>query len=67
MKKGGSNPEYEIIEAFNPNKKYSIPIQNRHKEILSTLTNIGEKFTPSQFYESHLDLLKRKNRPILTN
>ena len=62
MVKGGSTPEYEIIEAFDPDKYYSIHIPNRHRQILSAMTNVGEKFTPSQFCQSHSTLLNNDKR-----
>lgn len=58
----GYKSQYEVIEAFDPKKEYPIHIQKRHREILKKITNVGDVFTPGQFYKKHIELMKSNNR-----
>ncbi|MBS1267567.1 MAG: hypothetical protein MAG458_00271 [Nitrosopumilus sp.] len=62
MNKLGLKVQYEVIERFDNTKKYSIHIQKRHREILKEMNNVGDVFSPSQFYDKHIDLMVSKNR-----
>ena len=66
MSNRGLKTEYEVIEAFDPDKDYDVHIQNRHREILKQLTTVGYIFSPSQFYSDHSDLMTSNNRTKLS-
>jgi len=66
MSNRGLKTEYEVIEAFDPDKKYDIHIQNRHREILQQMTTVGYVFSPSQFYTEHSALMTSNDRTKLS-
>ncbi|MBL4817976.1 MAG: hypothetical protein JKY15_01915 [Deltaproteobacteria bacterium] len=66
MSARGSKYQYEVIEAFDPSKKYDVRIQKRHREILEKFDTVGYVFSPGEFYNNNLTLMKSNNRTLIS-
>lgn len=62
MSNRGLKVQYEVIEAFDPEKKYEAHIQKRHREILTKFDTVGFVFSPSEFFSNNKKLMISNNR-----